>query len=134
MFGVVFIFGLCFLMFCFEVILEEVCEWLDGVVLECLDWCDLFVCYDIFDILFYLDLLYFGGELDYGKGMFVWYDFWEMVDMFVKFCGVFVLSINDGFEICDIFLVFYMEEVVLIYIVSLLGFIDVCELLISNCV
>ncbi|MFQ6777642.1 DNA adenine methylase, partial [Cereibacter sphaeroides] len=43
---------------------------LDGVVFECLDWAELIPRYDTAETLFYLDPPYFGGENDYGRGIF----------------------------------------------------------------
>lgn len=51
-------------------ILEAAHDRLDGVVFECLDWADLIARYDSPGTLFYLDPPYFGGEDDYGKGLF----------------------------------------------------------------
>ncbi|SMO78573.1 DNA adenine methylase [Paracoccus laeviglucosivorans] len=115
-----------------EVILEEARERLDGVVLECLDWRDLIERYDGRETLFYLDPPYFGGESDYGKGMFEAADFDEMADRLAAIEGAFVMSINDTPEIRAAFQIFHFEELSLTYSVSSSGSTDAKELLISN--
>jgi len=115
-----------------EVILEEARERLDGVVLECLDWRELIERYDSPETLFYLDPPYFGGETDYGKGMFARADFHEMSERLAAIRGGFVMSINDTAEIRETFHGFQFEEVRLTYTVSSAGGTAAQELLISN--
>lgn len=53
--------------------------------------------------LFYLDPPYWGGEADYGAGMFARGDFQRMADKLRSIEGRFILSINDRPEIREIF-------------------------------
>lgn len=131
-FGVAPTSGPRFSMARLEVILEEARERLDGVVLECLDWREVLLRYDSAETLFYLDPPYFGGESDYGKGMFARDDFQEMAAILGGLRGAFILSINDTPEIRDVFAPFFFEEVSLTYTVSSSGTTDARELLISN--
>lgn len=115
-----------------EIILEEARERLDGVVLECLDWSDLVDRYDSDRALFYLDPPYFGGETDYGKGMFDRGQFSRMADQLSGIRGAFVLSINDTPEIRKTFAAFALEEVSLTYTISAGSGTAARELIISN--
>ncbi len=98
-----------------EPIFEAAHERLDGVVFECLDWSELIDRYDTADTLFYLDPPYFGGEADYGKGMFERADFNRMADQLRSIKGVFILSINDKPAIRETFAGFELDEVRLTY-------------------
>ena len=115
-----------------EIILEEARERLDGVVLESLDWADLIDRYDSDRALFYLDPPYFGGEADYGKGMFDRGQFAKMADQLAKIKGGFILSINDTPEIRETFAAFRFEEVSLTYTISAGAGTQAKELIISN--
>ena len=99
-------------------LLDAAHERLDGVVFENLDWSDLIARYDHAEALFYLDPPYFGGENDYGKGLFDRRDFQRMADQLAGLRGAFVLSINDRPEIREIFGRFIVDEVRLTYTVS----------------
>lgn len=115
-----------------EVILEDARERLDGVVLECLDWADVVDRYDTPETLFYLDPPYFGGENDYGKGLFGRDQFALMAERLGKIKGTFVLSINDTPEIRETFAGFDFEEVRLNYSIASKSSVEAAELIISN--
>ncbi|KPU83289.1 DNA methyltransferase [Marinosulfonomonas sp. PRT-SC04] len=99
-------------------ILEAAHERLSGVVFENLDWSDLVRRYDAPETLFYLDPPYFGGENDYGKGMFDRADFAKMADQLGSIEGAFILSINDTPEIRETFGAFAFDQVRLNYTIS----------------
>lgn len=115
-----------------EPILAAAHERLDSVVFDSLDWADLLRRYDGARTLFYLDPPYFGGENDYGKGMFDRDQFAKMADILSGIDGAFVLSINDTPEIRDLFGGFHLEEVRLKYTVGREGAKEARELLVSN--
>lgn len=115
-----------------EVILEDARERLDGVVLECLDWAEVVERYDTPETLFYLDPPYFGGENDYGKGLFDRDQFALMAERLGTIKGAFVLSINDTPAIREIFTGFEFEEVRLNYSIGAKSSMEASELIISN--
>lgn len=115
-----------------EPILDAASERLDGVVFECLDWANLIPRYDSSETLFYLDPPYFGGESDYGKGMFGRDQFEKMAKILGDLDGAFILSINDVPEIRKIFEGFIFEEVQLKYTVGSGVAKDAKELFVSN--
>ena len=69
-------------------------------------------------MLFYLDPPYFGGESDYGKGVFSRGDFGRMAVALRGIKGRFLLSINDTPEIRQAFDGFAMVEVELTYSIN----------------
>lgn len=83
--------------------LRRLHERLAGVVIENLDWLDFIGRYDRPGTLFYLDPPYWGGEADYGAGLFVRGDFQRMSDRLKVAEGRFLLSINDRPEVRDMF-------------------------------
>lgn len=115
-----------------EPILEAAHERLENVVFENLDWADLMARYDGLDSLFYLDPPYWGGENDYGKGLFDRSQFQKMAEVLSDLKGKFILSINDRPEIRELFASFHSEEVKLKYTVSSGGATEAAELIISN--
>ena len=115
-----------------EPILEAAHERLENVIFENLDWSDLIARYDGPHTLFYLDPPYWGGEEDYGKGMFDRSHFQAMADQLAGIKGKFILSINDRPEIRELFTAFKFEEVTLKYTVSSGASTDAAELIITN--
>jgi DNA adenine methylase len=115
-----------------EPILEAAHERLEAVVFESLDWAELIARYDSSQTLFYLDPPYFGGEDDYGKGLFDRTQYTRMADVLRNLKGAFILSINDRPEIREIFGSFILEPVRLTYSISSGGGTEAQELIISN--
>ena len=115
-----------------EPILEAAHERLEGVVFESLDWADLIPRYDTPETLFYLDPPYFGGEDDYGKGLFDRTQFARLAETLVGIKGAFVLSINDAPQIRDLFGGFVLDTVRLKYTVSNGAAKDAQELIVTN--
>lgn len=83
--------------------LERIHDRLAGVVIERLDWMDCLGRYDREGTLFYLDPPYWGGERDYGDGVFLRGDFQRMADRLRDIRGRFLLSINDRPEIREMY-------------------------------
>ncbi|SNY60926.1 DNA adenine methylase, partial [Pseudooceanicola antarcticus] len=115
-----------------EPLLEAAHERLDGVIFENLDWKDLLQRYDSSQALFYLDPPYWGGEGDYGKGLFARDQFAEMAELLAGIEGGFILSINDRPEIRELFKRFQIEPVRLKYTISKDSASEAHELIISN--
>lgn len=92
-------------------LLEDVHERLAGVVIENLRWQDFLTRYDRPGTLFYLDPPYWGGEDDYGAGLFRRDDYVEMAVRLAQLRGRFILSINDVPEIRALFSGFTIETV-----------------------
>lgn len=105
---------------------------LQGVVFESLDWSELVRRYDTKSTLFYLDPPYFGGEDDYGKGMFNRSHYAAMADQLATIDGEFIMSINDTPEIREWFAAFHVDEVRLNYSVARSKGKKVQELIISS--
>lgn len=83
--------------------LRQLHDRMAGVVIENLDWLAFITRYDRPGSLFYLDPPYWGGERDYGSGMFARDDFQRMADKLRTIEGRFLLSINDRQEIREMF-------------------------------
>ena len=94
-----------------EPLLADVHERMAGVVIECLDWSDFIRRWDRPGRLFYFDPPYWGGENDYGKGLFDRSQFEAMADQLAGIRGSFVLSINDRPETREVFKRFQFEDV-----------------------
>lgn len=91
--------------------LEELHERLAGVIVERLPYGEFIARYDTPDTLFYLDPPYFGGEADYGAGVFHRADFARLAAQLAAIEGRFILSINDTPEIRETFAAFSLEEI-----------------------
>lgn len=115
-----------------EPLLDAAHARLDGVVLENLPWQDILQRYDHDGALFYLDPPYWGGENDYGKGLFDRAQFAQMAEILGNIKGAFILSINDRPEIRDMFQAFEIDAVTVTYTVAKAGSKDAAELIISN--
>jgi len=99
-------------------ILEDVHERLAGVVLENLDWLEFINRYDRPGALFYLDPPYWGGEDDYGKGLFNREQYRLMSERLRHLKGRFIMSINARLETVEMFQGLAIEEVDCRYSVS----------------
>ena len=115
-----------------EPLLDAAHSRLDGVVFENLDWADVLGRYDSPTALFYLDPPYWGGEDDYGKGMFDRDQFALIADALGAIEGAFVLSINDRPEVRELFAAFNLREVSLKYTVAAGAAKQANELIITN--
>ena len=115
-----------------EPLLDAAHSRLDGVVFENLDWSEVLRRYDGSGSLFYLDPPYWGGEDDYGKGMFDNGQFALMAERLRDLEGAFVLSINDRPEVRELFDGFHFREVSLKYTISSGPATDARELIITN--
>ena len=104
-----------------EPILDALHERLAGVVIECLPWPEFIQRYDRPNTLFYLDPPYWGGERDYGSGMFSRGDYEEMASVLSGLQGRFILSINDVPAIRKTFGGFRLRPVRLTYTVARKG-------------
>ncbi|WP_312138226.1 DNA adenine methylase [Brevundimonas sp.] len=98
--------------------LDRLRDRLDEVVIENLDWLEIITRYDAPGTLFYLDPPYWGGEGDYGSGLFVRGDFQRMADKLKSIKGSFLLSINDRPEIREMFAWADIEEVAVSYSIA----------------
>jgi len=103
---------------------------LAGVVIENLDWEDCLRVYDRDGTLFYLDPPYWGGEDDYGPGVFTPLSFEALAAALREIKGRFLLSINDVPEIRAMFAWADVQEVRTRYSVG--GASEVPELLIAR--
>ncbi|GEC14246.1 DNA adenine methylase [Nitrobacter winogradskyi] len=99
-------------------ILDALHDRLAGVVIECLPWADFIARYDRPGTLFYLDPPYWGGENDYGAGMFDRVEFERMAAVLRGLQGHFILSINDVPDIRKTFAGFTIKPVSLTYTVA----------------
>jgi DNA adenine methylase len=101
-----------------EAILDALHERLAGVTIECLPWADFIRRYDRPGTLFYLDPPYWGGERDYGAGLFDRSEYVAMAEVLAGLQGRFILSINDVPDIRRAFAGFKQEPVELTYTLS----------------
>jgi DNA adenine methylase len=83
--------------------LEALHARLSGVVIENQTYSAFIEKVDRPETLFYIDPPYWGGETDYGKGLFERADFARLADQLQSIKGRFILSINDVPEIRDLF-------------------------------
>lgn len=86
-----------------EPLLADIHERLAGVVIEQLPFADFIARYDRPGMLFYCDPPYFGGEADYGAGLFDRADFVRLADLARGARGRIIVSINDRPEMRDAF-------------------------------
>lgn len=98
-----------------ESILDALHERLAGVTIEQLPWAEFIARYDKADTLFYLDPPYWGGERDYGEGLFDRADYAKMAGVLSRLKGRFILSINDVPEIRKAFAGFATRKVTVTY-------------------
>lgn len=98
-----------------EPMLDALHDRLAGVTIECLPWANFIARYDRPGTLFYLDPPYFGGETDYGAGMFDRAEYAQMAKVLGALKGRFILSINDVPEIRRTFAGFRLKPVRLSY-------------------
>ncbi|RJF70910.1 DNA adenine methylase [Rhodopseudomonas palustris] len=96
-------------------LLDDLHDRLAGVVIERLPWAEFVARYDSPQTLFYLDPPYWGGERDYGDGMFARADYARMAEVLAGIKGRFILSINDVPAIRRTFAGFRMRPVELTY-------------------
>lgn len=115
-----------------EPILEAAHERLEGVIFESLDWSEVVRRYDGPGSLFYLDPPYFGGEDDYGPGLFDRADYARMAETLSGIEGAFILSINAAPEMRECFAAFRQETVRLKYTISSGASTEAEELIVSN--
>ena len=104
-----------------EPILDALHERLAGVVIECLPWAEFIQRYDRPGTLFHLDPPYWGGERDYGTGLFSRADYEQMASVLSSLQGRFILSINDVPAIRKTFSGFRLRPVRLTYTVARKG-------------
>lgn len=83
--------------------LEDIHSRLAKVTIERLSYGAFIDRYDTADTLFYLDPPYWGGETDYGQGMFSRDDFTALAAQLRAIKGRFIVSINDVPEIRELF-------------------------------
>ena len=95
--------------------LDDLHDRLAGVVIERLPWADFIARYDRPATLFYLDPPYWGGEADYGAGLFDRAEYGKMAEVLRALKGRFILSINDVPEIRRTFAGLAMRRVRLSY-------------------
>ncbi|MDO8980532.1 MAG: DNA adenine methylase [Afipia sp.] len=98
--------------------LDELHERLAGVVIECLPWAEFISRYDRPGTLFYLDPPYYGGETDYGVGLFDRAEYDKMAEVLSGLHGRFILSLNDVPAIRKAFKGFALNPVKLTYSLS----------------
>ncbi|WP_121065316.1 DNA adenine methylase [Chachezhania antarctica] len=115
-----------------EPLLDAAHSRLEAVVFENLDWADVVRRYDGPGTLFYLDPPYYGGESDYGKGLFDRNQFEAIRAALDDAAGAFILSINDTPKTRELFGAFHLSEVELKYTVAKDGATVANELLVSN--
>jgi len=101
--------------------LEDLHSRLAGVVIECLPFDEFIRRYDRKSAFFYLDPPYWGGENDYGKGLFSRADFERLSTQLRGLKGSFLLSLNDRPEVRQVFKGFKIEAVKTSYSVSKRG-------------
>lgn len=112
--------------------LADIHERLAGVVIERLDWAAFVDNYDREGALFYFDPPYFGGESDYGKGIFDRTAFAAIAARIRSMKGAAIVSLNDRPEIREVFAGLQFLEVELLYTVHGGAGTEARELIILN--
>ena len=84
---------------------------LSRVYIENRAYNEVFTRFDKPDTFFYVDPPYYGCEDYYGDGIFDRSDFVKLRDILSGISGRFILSINDGDYIRDLFKAFHIEMV-----------------------
>lgn len=95
--------------------LEELHDRLAGVTIECLPWRDFIRRYDKPRTLFFLDPPYYGGEADYGAGLFAREEYAELARVLETLQGRFIMTLNDVPAVRETFEGFRLEPVRLSY-------------------
>lgn len=98
--------------------LEDLHERLAGVVIERMDFRHFIPRYDAEGVLFFLDPPYWGGEADYGEGLFCRADYEVLRDLLRGVQGRFIMTLNDRPEVRAIFEGFTFVEAEHTYRVS----------------
>jgi DNA adenine methylase len=102
-------------------ILEELHERLAGVVIECLPWAEFIRRYDRPTTLFFLDPPYWGGETDYGPGLFERADYARLAAALEALQGRFIMTLNDVPAVRETFAGFKMTRAKVTYTVAKAG-------------
>ena len=113
-------------------VLEAAHNRLNRTIIENMDYSKIITRYDGPDTLFYLDPPYYGGENDYGKGLFERDDYQRIANILKQIKGKYILSINDKPEIRELFQNSNIREVTVGYSASVTSRIKASELLITN--
>lgn len=98
--------------------LEDLRDRLAGVTVECMDFRAFIERYDQPGALFFVDPPYWGGEDDYGKGLFSRADYERLRDLLAGLQGRFIMTINDVPPIRALFAGFTLQEAAHTYRVS----------------
>lgn len=105
---------------------------LSRVFIECRPFDQVISRFDKPRTLFYIDPPYWGGERDYGDGIFGREDFKRLAAQLAGVKGQFILSINDVPAIRETFANFHQTKVSTRYSISAKENQEVGELLITN--
>lgn len=101
-----------------QAMLEDMRDRLAGVTVECMDFGGFIQRYDQPGALFFLDPPYWGGESDYGDGLFSRSDYERLRGLLEALRGRFIMTINDVPAIRAEFAGFAIQEVSHTYRVS----------------
>lgn len=105
---------------------------LSRVFIECKPFDQVIARFDRPTTLFYIDPPYWGGERDYGDGIFARDDFARLAEQLDRIKGRFILSINDVPQTREVFGNFKLETVGTRYSISAKANQAVGELLVTN--
>ncbi|HRD47447.1 MAG TPA: DNA adenine methylase [Caulobacter sp.] len=98
--------------------LEDLRDRLSGVTVECLGFEAFIRRYDRPGMLFFIDPPYWGGEGDYGPGLFSRTDYEVLRGLLQGLQGRFVMTLNDVPAVRETFAAFELEAVSHTYRVS----------------